>query len=132
MLAARGGRERDARAGDGGAGDRGAGDRGAVTAEIAVALPTIVVVLAACIGGVGVTTTLLAASDAAADAARLIARGDGPGAASAHVRAVLPGATLRTDRRDTIVCATVDATPRVLGIGMPVSARSCSLAAGVD
>lgn len=107
------------------------GDRGAVTAEIAVALPTIVVMLAACIGGVGATTSLLAASDAAADAARLLARGDAPATASAHVRAVLPGASLGVDRRDTIVCATVATAPRVLGVPLPVSARSCALTAEV-
>lgn len=110
----------------------GAHDRGAITAEIAVALPTIVVVLAACIGGVGATTTLLAASDAAADAARFIARGEAPSTASAHVRAVLPGASLRAERRGDLVCGVVEVAPRVLGVAVPLSARSCALAAEAD
>lgn len=104
------------------------GECGAVTAEIAVALPSIVLVLAACLGGVGATTALLAANDAAADAARVIARGEGAGTAGAHVRQVLPGASLRVDSRDGLVCVTVADSPRVLGLPLPVSARSCALA----
>jgi len=52
------------------------GDRGAVTAETAIAIPAVVLVLVASLQGVGAATVLLRAQDAAADAARSLARGD--------------------------------------------------------
>ena len=51
-------------------------DRGAVTAEVAVTLPVVVLVLAACLGSLGLATAQLRAQDAAADAARLLGRGE--------------------------------------------------------
>lgn len=107
------------------------GELGAVTAEVAVAVPTVVVMLVACLGGVGAATTLGRAHDAAADAARLVARGDAAAAARAHVELAVPGARLQVERPGDLVCAVVEVGPRVLGVPVPLAARSCALAPAV-
>ncbi|WP_169077225.1 TadE family type IV pilus minor pilin [Microcella alkalica] len=107
---------------------RSARDRGAVSAEVAVALPTVVVVLVACLGGIGAAVALGRAHDAAADAARLVARGDPVERARGHVASAAPGASLTISRSGDLVCAVVNVTPTVLGMPIPLSARSCALA----
>lgn len=110
--------------------ERAGRDRGAVTAETAIAIPAVVLVLVASLQGVGAATILLRAQDAAADAARSLARGDPAGAASAQTAAALPGGALRSDRSGEIVCATVSARPRILAIPIALDARSCALDGG--
>ena len=105
-------------------------DRGAVTAEIAIAIPAVVLVLVASLQGLGAATLLLRAQDAAADAARSLARGDPDGAASAQTAAAVPGGGLRSDRSGGIVCATVSVRPRILSIPIHLDARSCALDEG--
>lgn len=51
------------------------GDRGAITAELALALPAVVLVLAVLLVTVGATTTTLRCADAARAAARVAALG---------------------------------------------------------
>ena len=53
-----------------------ASDTGMVTAELAVALPAVVLVLALAVGVIAVGTTRLRCADAAESAARLAARGE--------------------------------------------------------
>jgi hypothetical protein len=67
-------------------------DSGMVTAELAVALPTVVVVLAVALSGLFAVSTELRCTDAAATAARLVARGESPAAARAAARAIAGGA----------------------------------------
>lgn len=107
-----------------------AAECGSVTAELAVAVPTIVLVLAASLGGIGAAATQLRAQDAAAVAARIIARGDSAVLAREHVDRAVDGASLVVDQPGDLVCATVAARPRVLGAPIAVRARSCALAGG--
>ncbi|MFT4157172.1 MAG: TadE/TadG family type IV pilus assembly protein, partial [Microbacterium sp.] len=51
-------------------------DRGAVAAELAIALPAVVLTLLLGAGALGTAARQVALQDAAADAARLIARGE--------------------------------------------------------
>jgi Flp pilus assembly protein TadG len=67
---------------------RPAADEGMVTAELAVALPTLVVVLVAALAAVAAMGTQLRCIDAAASAARLAARGESHEAAAAAVAAI--------------------------------------------
>ena len=61
------------------AGTRGLrGDRGAITTELALALPAVVLVLAVLLVTVGATTTTLRCADAARAAARVAALGRTP------------------------------------------------------
>lgn len=105
-------------------------DRGAVTAELAVALPAVVLVLAACLGGLGLGLAQLRAQDAAADAARLLGRGETIASATAIVSRSASGASLSMTEEGELVCARVEVEHRVLGVPLRVSARSCALDGG--
>jgi hypothetical protein len=65
-------------------------DRGSATAEIAVALPALVVVTAAAIAVVAIVTAQLRCLDAAREAARAAARGESPAAVQDLARRVAP------------------------------------------
>lgn len=106
------------------------GDRGSVTAEIAVAVPAVIVVLAACLGGLGLASAQLRAQDAAADAARLLGRGEPVVAAEQLVARSVPGAVLAIGRPDDLVCVTVALEQRLLLVPLRVSGASCALAGG--
>lgn len=109
---------------------RGRGDRGSTTAEVAVALPAVVIVLAACLGGLGLASTQLRAQDAAADAARLLGRGEPEAAAGQLVARSVRGGTLSVSRPDDLVCATVVVEQRLLMVPLRVEGSSCALAGG--
>ncbi len=106
-------------------------DDGAVTAEFAVVVPAVVLVLAMGLSAVQVGLTQLRATDAAADAARSLGRGDDAGTAAGRVARVLPGATMTSGVEGDLVCVRVDA---VGGSGLagvvPVSASSCAMGGG--
>ena len=106
------------------------GDAGTVTAEFAVALPAVVLVLAACLGGLRLGTEQLRATDAAALAARAAARGDAPPLIGAAARAD-GGSTATIGRSGDRVCATVQRQVPLLGLVIPVRATACALAAPV-
>jgi Flp pilus assembly protein TadG len=105
-------------------------DRGTVTAEVAVALPVIVLVLAACLGGLGLAAAQLRAQDAAADAARLLGRGESIAAAQQHVIRVAPSSRLTVSRPSGLVCANVHVEQRVMLMPIVLSASSCALDGG--
>jgi Flp pilus assembly protein TadG len=110
-------------------GDR-APDRGAVTAELAVGLPVVVLVLAVCLGGLGIATAQLRAHDAAADAARLLGRGEPLARAEALVARTAPGGRLAVASPDDLVCATVTVEQRLLLVPIAVAGSSCALDSG--
>ena len=100
------------------------GDRGSVTAEFAAVIPAVVLVLVLCLSGVQVSGQQLRLADAAAQAARSLARGDGLVHATAMARQIVSGATVSVDQRGDAVCALLSA-PGALGI--TVTADSCAL-----
>ena len=106
------------------------GDRGSVTAEIAVALPAVIVVLAACLGGLGLASAQLRAQDSAADAARLLGRGDAVAAAEQLVARSIPGARLEVSRPAGLVCTSVVVEQRLLLVPVRVAGSSCALDGG--
>lgn len=105
-------------------------DRGAVTAEVAVALPAVVLVLAACLGGLGLSTAHLRAQDAAADVARLLGRGESTAVAQQHLSGAAPGARLAISRPAGLVCASVRVEQRVLLFPVELTASACALDGG--
>ncbi|MEZ5190349.1 MAG: TadE family type IV pilus minor pilin [Schumannella sp.] len=111
---------------------RPADETGGATAEFAVALPAVLLVLAVALGGVQVARASLGAQDAAADAARSWARGEGGVAVAAHLQRQLPGASVTRSARGSLVCATVRYTPSGLAarLGIRVTATSCALGGG--
>lgn len=117
---------------DAGAGSAGGhrADGGAVTAELAIGLPVVVLVLGACLGGLAAGTAQLRAHDAAADAARLLGRGEPLARAESVVAQTVAGGRLSVSRADGLVCASVDLEQRVLLVQITVTGRSCALDAG--
>jgi Flp pilus assembly protein TadG len=104
------------------------GERGAATAELAVALPSLVIVLAVALGAVDLGLSQVRCVDAARLGARLLARGEPQGPALAEVRAAAPeGArvfvTTAGTRVTVVVTGDVPAALRPLG-ALPAPAAS--------
>jgi hypothetical protein len=107
---------------------RSPADRGSVTAELAAAMPAVIVVLALCAGTLQSLTQRALLTDAAAQAARSLARGDGVPAG------VVPaGADLAEERPGDLVCVSIrqPAGGALAALGIPVAARSCALGGGL-
>jgi Flp pilus assembly protein TadG len=104
-------------------------DRGSVVAEFAVALPAVVLVLLLGAGSLGACARQVRLQDAAADAARLIARDDAEARAWAVVESAVPGASAVAERRGDLVCVTTTAVASVLPVTL--SATSCALDGGL-
>jgi Flp pilus assembly protein TadG len=106
-------------------------DDGSVTAEFAVVLPAVLVVVALAVGAVGAASQSVRLADAAAVAARQTARGDA-GSVPATLAALAPGAASSSSVEGAVVCLSL-ARPVSLG---PLSgvvtlrARSCAPSAG--
>lgn len=79
---------------------RGARDRGMVTAEIALALPSLVLVTAIALWGVAVASAQLTCTDAARTGARAAARGESLAAVRELVVKAVPPHAAVTIRRD--------------------------------
>ncbi len=101
-------------------------DRGSATAEFAVALPSVVLVLACCLSGMAVAGQQLRLTDAAALAARTLARGGDPLALAARVS---PGARVSPEADGDLVCVTLTASAEGL-LPLTLTARSCALDGG--
>lgn len=98
-------------------------DQGSVTAEMAVALPGLVLVLAAALWAVTAAGAKVECIDAARAAARAAARGEPlPAVRAAAVKAAPAGAHVALHRDDDLVEVEVSARVRVVGAavwGMP-------------
>ncbi|ALX65530.1 TadE family type IV pilus minor pilin [Microbacterium sp. XT11] len=107
------------------------GDRGSVAAELALALPAVVLALMLGAGALGAASRQVSLQDAAADAARLLGRGEGADAAARAVAATAPGARLSHVDEGDLVCVTTSADARVAGlVSVPLAASSCALGGG--
>ncbi|GAT73917.1 TadE family type IV pilus minor pilin [Microbacterium hydrocarbonoxydans] len=107
-------------------------ERGSVAAELALALPAVVLTLILGAGALGAASRQVVLQDAAADAARLLGRGESTGAAAQLVSAAVPGAAATSGAAGEMVCVTarVDASIGNL-LRIPLSASSCALAGGL-
>ncbi len=104
--------------------------KGSVTAEFAIILPTIVMVLGMCVAAVSLIASHVRLSDTAADVARLLARNDDPSLVHQRMDAFGSGLTLLRSDSDGVVCvelSTTSSSVHLLGI-FPISARGCALA----
>ncbi|GIJ47384.1 hypothetical protein Val02_42700 [Virgisporangium aliadipatigenens] len=104
-------------------------DRGSVTAELAAALPALLLLMAFGVAGVTAASTKMRCLAAARDAAIAAARGEDGGAAAARM---LPaGARVGVTRDGDLVRVSVTAEVRPLGRNMPgftVSAQAVAAA----
>lgn len=104
---------------------------GSVAAELAVALPAVVLTLALGVGALGAAARQVALQDAAADAARVLGRGESDDAAARIVREAVPGAGLSASRGDDLVCVMTKVDAEIGGlIRLSLRARSCALDGG--
>lgn len=107
-------------------------DRGSAAAELALALPAVVLALLLGAGALGAASRQVALQDAAADAARLLGRGEGAGAAIRVVSAAVPGAGMSSRTSDDLVCVSARSVVAIGGlIRIPLEASSCALAGGL-
>lgn len=103
-------------------------DRGSVVAEFAVALPAVVLVLVFGTGALATAGRHVRLQDAAADAARLVARGEAVSSAGDAVARAVGGASASVDRSGDLVCVTASAAALIPALRL--SASSCALAGG--
>jgi len=101
-----------------------------VTAEFAVALPAIALVLAACLASVQLVGHQVRLTDAAADAARALGRGESAAEAGAIADRVSGGATLAVTEDDLFVCVMLRAPGHGLLAPIELRAESCAVAGG--
>ena len=105
-------------------------DRGSVTAEFAVALPAIAIVLAACLASVQLVAHQVRLTDAAADAARALGRGESRAVAGAIADRVAGGASLAVSVDEPFVCATLTTPGAGLLAAIELRAQSCAVTGG--
>ncbi len=107
-----------------------ASQRGSATAEFAIALPAIVLMLLVMSAMIAAQGKQILLQDAAADAARLIARDDDIVRAESAITGVVPGASMRVVLEGGDVCITASATVSIV-VPLTLSARACALAGGL-
>lgn len=108
----------------------GSSDRGSVTAELAVALPAVVLVLVAVLALTAVAVTQLRCADAARAGARAAAIGeDADGVRATVARVAGPGADVAVAREGDWVTVSVSAAVTADGLGPgPLVARASAVA----
>ena len=106
-------------------------ESGSVVAEFAIAMPAVLLVLGVALGGTQLAGLQLRAEDAAADAARMLGRGDGA-AVGSHLATQLPGASWSRSDDGDLVCVVVTAAPGgpASALGLRARAVGCALADG--
>ncbi|WET79151.1 TadE family type IV pilus minor pilin [Amycolatopsis sp. QT-25] len=104
-------------------------DRGSVTVEAALGIGVLTFVSVLLFAGIGVATDQLRCTDAAREAARLLARGQ-PARAEQAVREIAPrGARLDVVREGDTISAGVEAAPAAgLLPGIRLSSRAFAIA----
>lgn len=101
-------------------------ERGTVTAEFAIVLPVVLVVLGLVIGGIAISAHRIALASAAAEFARLEARGHAA-EAEARLAQFEPDVEVARETQGVLHCVTLSSHPGagLLG-GIGVSARACA------
>jgi Flp pilus assembly protein TadG len=106
-------------------------DGGSASVELAVALPSLVLLVMAGVAMVSLATGQMRCVDAAREAARAVARGDSASVAYAIARQVAPrGAEVRVESSGERVIVTVSARGQALSrlvAPMPISGRAVAL-----
>jgi hypothetical protein len=96
-----------------------------------MAMPVVILLLALCLSAVQLSGRQLQLQDAAADAARIVARGEGAGAATRRASELLSGVTFEMHSRGDLVCVRLHGTgaPGLFG-AVSLRASSCALGDG--
>lgn len=111
--------------------DRG-NDRGSITAEFAIVLPGVVLVLGLCLAAVQAGGQQLRLTDAAATAARALGRGESVEQATALANGVAERSVqLSVHRPAPVVCVDATAHPDGFFATLTLRARACAADGGV-
>jgi len=102
-----------------------------VTAELAVALPAIALVLAACLASVQLVAQQVRLTDAAADVARALGRGESEASARTIADRVSGGSRLASWNEGPFVCVALSAPGAGVLAAIELRAESCALAGGL-
>ena len=107
-------------------------DAGGVAAEFAVALPSVVIVLAICVGAIGVASQQLRLQDAAAVVARGLGRGEPVAGLTDRAERVAGASAVEHWASGGLVCVRLSRAasgPLAVG-GLHLAAQSCALDGG--
>jgi len=103
-----------------------------VTAEFAVVLPGVLLVLALCVGAVNVVAQQVQLASLASSGARMLARGDDSATMRARIAAAAPGTTVDETPDGDFACVALERRARFgpIGLGtLVLGARGCALGA---
>ena len=105
------------------------GERGSVAAEFAAVIPAVLLVLAFGLGAIEVVVQQARLTDAAADGARSVARGDGAGVMHARTAGLVGPASVSVHRAGDFVCVTLaqPAAGPAAVTGLSVHGEGCAL-----
>jgi hypothetical protein len=107
-------------------------EAGSVTAELAMALPSVTLVIAITLGGFGLQVERMKLVSISATAARALGRGEAEADVTFNVRAVEPFARLKVVHLENDICAEITKTIRVAALPqIDVSERQCFRKAGL-
>ncbi|UJP10392.1 hypothetical protein L2X99_01425 [Microbacterium sp. KUDC0406] len=103
-----------------------------MAAELAIAVPAVLLVLLLGVGALAAAARQVALQDAAADAARLLGRGESAGRAFGAISSAVDGASAASEQRGDLICVTATADLSVgRVITVPLRASSCALSGGL-
>lgn len=101
-----------------------------MTAEFAVALPAIMLVLATCLASVHLVTLQVRLTDAAAAAARALGRGEGADVASGIAARIAGRSDLSHVDDGTYTCVTLGASGGGLLAPIRLTSEACAMSGG--
>ena len=109
-------------------------EKGSVTAELALALPSVALVIAVTLGGFSLQVERMKLVDLSASAVRALARGEEQAAVEAMLKATRPDALIKIEHEENQVCISVSFMARVPGLGaelLEVSEQQCARKMGL-
>lgn len=109
--------------------NRVSSERGSVTAELALALPSVALVIAVTLGGFSLQVERMKLVDLSATGARALARGEEPAAVEAMLKTASPDANTVIEHEENQVCLSVSFMARLPGLGselLEVVERQCA------
>ncbi len=109
-------------------------ETGSVTAELALALPSVALVIAITLGGFGLQVERMKLVDLSASGSRALARGEDPAVVAAMVMKARTDLTLLVENEEDLVCLKLSFLAKVPGLGselLEVSERQCSRKMGL-
>ena len=107
-------------------------ESGTVTAELAVAMPTVALVIAVTLSGFGLQLERMKMVASAASMARALGRGETQAEVAALLAEVYPEASLKIEFLENYICATTSKSVSLPGLqGFVVSERQCARKMGL-